>query len=1004
MTFEELKRLVLTGDRESLCNGLANLAETERKELADKALLLFQKVDSNAFGVEEADPDSIEDPDDAEIVRIMKAQDFADWRIPRLAAGLAILGLCDQKVLGGNLGAWFSGDMRDMPQRVLQVLSDRRPKWLAAWVAKQVKQEYPVFHWYVERGLIRAGALPQDTSDAYIDRMAETFPNFVHGKRDFEVTTDCLPDELIKKSLKDALLADPDLLSNEIWRLFEVETRAFAYDHSGWRKTLCQLSEEGHIDRARLLQACVEAMALPFRKQTLSGYIKLHDELSPTLDERETLASAYLTLLGCENPQVVGCAVTAAELLAKAKRLDTAAFLEACPAAMQLANKTQPRKIIKLAAKFLKADAGCAPHVTKAVAGGLGNTSPDVQEDALALLETLRDHIPPDVQDELGTWRDHVAAALQSRVDALLEGPAGAESATSAPSSVSPSADSSDLADLQNRAAALDEQLRLDAGVDEALKAITDGSDPNPAVIDPRYVPHRDPNKLVTPIESLEELIDTVSAVVERVDDVIDIERILDGICRFHIEKPDDFEKRVAALKKRLLETTEAYSDTVAYRGAETGFTQVLFRWLDLPPLHHKFGRWYDLADEFSRMRMSEIAERMDRRPYGREDPGLPLLSLPTHAEGWLDPVALVNRIKRYEEEGGAYRADDTDLAVALLRMTPDGRDEAAKLLPTAKRVERVWGILRFALGRSDKLRRVAGFIEGDLTIAALHARRATPDVDDYDPPFTVPEFGMNDDGTVHFSGPVADDPAFPRVLLALAHSWRPSARDEEGWGTSPYKTDWIAEWRNTIWPFDRRGVCLLGSLWNRNSPAYLQNLFARDMTWHDEAALLAILAAGSENTTVRGLVTDALIDAIADCQVPPALLGRHFAAQNERLKLNRVAGVFAEVAKVSPLHHWAAFTALETYLGVLATAPRDLHHVLTVVLESATVIGKTLNDEAATLLKSLKGSSKTAKLGKQLLTLDPAPDRMQPVRMQAFGATVERAERWAAIHRGTAP
>ena len=48
-----------------------------------------------------------------------------------------MLGLCGKKELDAYRGSWFKDDLRDMPQRVLQILSDRRPPWLAAFVQRE---------------------------------------------------------------------------------------------------------------------------------------------------------------------------------------------------------------------------------------------------------------------------------------------------------------------------------------------------------------------------------------------------------------------------------------------------------------------------------------------------------------------------------------------------------------------------------------------------------------------------------------------------------------------------------------------------------------------------------------------------------------------------------------------------------------------------------------------------------------------------------------------------
>ena len=59
-----------------------------------------------------------------------------------------------------------------------------------------------------------------------------------------------------------------------------------------------------------------------------------------------------------------------------------------------------------------------------------------------------------------------------------------------------------------------------------------------------------------------------------------------------------------------------------------------------------------------------------------------PLLALPTHAGGWIAPATLVERVRAVGEG-----ADEVELAQALLRLAPEGRDPAlaAAISPAAR-------------------------------------------------------------------------------------------------------------------------------------------------------------------------------------------------------------------------------------------------------------------------------------------------------------------------------
>ena len=992
MTLDELTSYIVKGDREGLCRAMAPLDAAQREALADDPLKLYLLADEvwGKVWFEEIDKASLA-PDVARIINEMSAMEYADWRLPRLTAGLAVLGLGRQK---SHLGTWFADDLRDMPQRVTQVLNDRRPPWLADWIKRESRPSSNVtirgiVTWPVERALIRSGALPPDTSDGYIERFAGDLPGFVANSKDFEVTTDTLPKQPV--TLVAALLADPELLTHEIWRLFEVQTTAFDYSWSPWQPALCELIGQSQLDRRRMLEVSVRAMGAPFRPTARAGYVSFHVALNPTIDERAELVSEYLSLLANDSPLVAGAAIGAVEELAKAKRLNAEAFLNACSPLFRLAKKGPPSKALKLIKKLLKAHPSCRSLAARVLPVGLGHESPDVQGEALDLLESMTDELTGEIQESIASFTEQVAAALRSRLEALTTS-AVAEQSKPVVAPVAASKASQDVIDVSL-------ELQAATGITAARQAIVDEADPFPVPIDPRMVPRRDPAQTVQPIKSLDELIDSISAFIERVDDVMEAERILDGIFRFRLEKPADFEHRVAPLKKRIEAKSEPYSGSVLDVAADAGLSQVIRCWLHLPEIHREWGGWLHSSTRFLRMRTQELlfCFDLDRQFSSIALSQLPSLSLPTHRDGWLDPVELVRRIKVYRDssdrEWGLHKIVCLDLAQALLRLTPDGRSEALAFASDLSPNPYVQ-FLRFALGEPVELKQIGRNHEA-LFLAAAHCRAVTHPSDRGTLPSEVPEVVLREDGSLHVSGPVTDDLAFPGDLLPRIYSWNAAVPQKNCWGVSPSNRDWLVEWQSLCWPINRRPMCLLGSLWQSSSPAFLQNLLERDTTWHEEAARLAVLAMSTDVPRAKGLVTDALIDAFADQRVDPRLLGRHLAANVDHLLLNRVAAVLSEVARVSPLHHWSVFATLDHFLARLAATPKDLHQLLTPFLESATQVGRIPSDESRSVLQSISGSSKTAKLAKQLCGLSPDASRMISVRDAALSSRLNRGRRF---------
>jgi hypothetical protein len=974
MTPEELGRLIAAADREALCAALAPLNEGEREALSSVAREYYKQVDNawSAIVFEKEGRDALVAAADSAFMKLLTTAMYPDWRVPRMAAGLAVLALCGREEYDKpyELSNWLWDDLRDMPQRVLQVLDARRPKWLAIWLAKQWKREQPLTTWFVERGLIRSGALPPNADDAYIRRMAADVSGWQPDS--IEISTDHLP--VVFNSLEELLLADPDLLQNEVWRLFEVENEAFE-SYRTWGETLLSLSTKGLLDRRRLLQASVRATGLPFRQSAVSNYGKFHESLSPSLDERAELVDEYLHLLAADQPLAVGYALDALETLAKSKRLAPAPFLAACPSVFRIAKKAQPAKALKLAKLLLKQQPDCAAQVAAAISTGVGHESPDIQQQALELLAGLRDHLADQSRQELSRWTDSVAAANKPLLQALTAG-VTAESPRVF-TQQRPAEDASAAPPLRTRIAALPASLRSIMGVDGACQAMTDRTDPPIVVLDPKLVPRLDPAQRVVPIESLQELIDVVARVIERVDDVMDLERILDGISRFHATQPADFEQRVGALRKRLEKLSAENTWSVPDVAAGLGLAQLLRAWLGMPPIQREWGHWYNMQGWFFRERTQPLRWRVEGKKAQ-----LPLLALPTHRGGWIDPVALVTRLNStYDQQHELI--DNCDLAQALLRLTPQGRRQALQMLGKASHYNG-GAVLRYALGDDVPLQSYGGLWERELRLAAVRARAVIAG-DTFQPPLPLGRVSLQDDGTLQVGGPLTEDPALPSDLLTYVFSLNASALPR----VALDQRRWVDDWESLAWPLDPRPGLLMGRL---------NLLFDRDLSWGHEAARLAAFATGAESAEVRMLVTDALIEAIGQWRLDPASVGKFLARHADDLKLNRTAAVLSAVARVSPLHQWAVFRALESFVASLPSIPRDLHTLLTPLLESAAVTGRTLNDEARRVLGLITGSSKSSKLTEQLLALQASDKAMEAARQQACQACVDRAERWQAI------
>jgi hypothetical protein len=247
MTEDELKTLVRAGDCDAVAAALKNLSESERGKLAAVAVCLR------------------ENPKSEQVV---------------LSSELAVLGLCAPHDVR-RLFCWSYDPRHYSFQVAMKVLDDRRPSWINAFVDETLRV-HPG-GWTFIRELIRRRLCVKPKNERYIDVMAYGLSHHSGPEDEY-------------RPLSQRLKADPELLEDEIWRLFETENQAFTkeyshYDHNPksetWTVALKKLSDAGVIDRQRLLDCSLTALQSDFKRQLLTGYIQFHETMEPTAEEMQ---------------------------------------------------------------------------------------------------------------------------------------------------------------------------------------------------------------------------------------------------------------------------------------------------------------------------------------------------------------------------------------------------------------------------------------------------------------------------------------------------------------------------------------------------------------------------------------------------------------------------------------------------------------------------------------------------------------------------------------------
>jgi hypothetical protein len=280
---------------------------------------------------------------------------------------------------------------RDL-EAIAGVLADRRPPWLGSWVGGLLtgRIRFSVAPWPMARELVRLGTsrpdAPEYTTAMVSFLYAGRWGRWPDGKLEF-----------VRRPL-DGLLADPWLLEDEVWRLFEVQeaarmlTRCIGTREEAlattWEEALVTLSGQGRLDRDRLLDACIGAFLRDFAANQVGWYVRFHHRMAPTIDEVAARTGKYLALLGTNSKPGVSLGQQACGRLLEAGRLPLADFLAACPQVLLFPQKGVAISQLKLLGKVAREPSVRALALATA-AGAFGHARLDVQEAALDLIGKL---------------------------------------------------------------------------------------------------------------------------------------------------------------------------------------------------------------------------------------------------------------------------------------------------------------------------------------------------------------------------------------------------------------------------------------------------------------------------------------------------------------------------------------------------------------------------------------------------------------------------------------
>jgi hypothetical protein len=704
-----------------------------------------------------------------------------------------------------------------------------------------------------------------------------------------------------RHNVYEGLLEDPSLLEDDVWRIFELEEKVLSASFPGWwSSALIRLSEEQRLSRARLLDESLGSLQRDFAPHVAQSFASFHDQLAPTPEELAAREPQYLRLLGSPVESTIGFALKHLTSIERSSRIDGRELIEHAAPALAVRTKGHPKRCLALLAQVVKREPALVAEAVDVLIGGLSHEAGEVQSAVFDLLERHGDELTPEQRGRLGELTSLLDPSLRTRAATLAE----TTHPVSRPSVVA---------------------------------AVTV---PDPISIDLDAIPRLRSADVITPVKDTDELLELAAVLLERQDDPDELERFVDGISRLCAE-PIAAGRRTALTGRARAELDRRGPGTVAH--AATAVAVLTLDWLEGPPPQRGFVVTRGPLAALGR-RLSVVADRASSRRATL------VLSAPSHRGGWLDPEALVARIRTDPE------IEDNDLAQALLRLAPQGREQAAELL-TGRRDE-VTAVTRAALGAGGVTRpplrsrlpaawdAVEAIRSGSIEVEPRPARPES-----WPPPRDV-----------------AAGPMCPARLLAL-HSR--SSRE-----------DGFQRWLAHIWPAHHNAYYEAAlrdygveSLWIGIAESETIGVVLELMLDPDEPLTepaLTLLATGLGSVAAdRLLAADVVVEAIRTRRLPAPLLGQEIARVMKRPRAvpDRWAAGLQGVAAVSALHAHELQRIIESTLAELGSERPRITALLDLLRKLAQDgDARITNPSARAWLESTPPRSKTGQLARAAL------------------------------------
>jgi Family of unknown function (DUF6493) len=201
-----------------------------------------------------------------------------------------------------------------------------------------------------------------------------------------------------------------------------------------WPAALATLVDEGRLDRAVIIDACLGRLLRGGTPTQLRTYLQIYHALQVSLDEATTRTRDLLPLLPDSVSTVAGLAQAELRRIDEAGRLATETLAQASQATLFRPEKKLAAAQLSWLEAVIKRSPDRAPELLPALTVAFGHPAPEVQQKAVALLSRHARHLSAQARAQAAEAADGLPDDLRRRLAGVLgEVPgeaAGAEAAS----------------------------------------------------------------------------------------------------------------------------------------------------------------------------------------------------------------------------------------------------------------------------------------------------------------------------------------------------------------------------------------------------------------------------------------------------------------------------------------------------------------------------------------------------------------------------------------------